>query len=88
MKPRRPTTLYPLGKNMFASVKTQKGEVKIQIRHYAMATNIKGGRDVPTQKKSVAGLERIPKTSQDPEKLGTRLQPANVFSVYSPRDSH
>ena len=46
----RPATLYPLGKNIFASVRTRKGEVKIHIRHYAVATNVKGGRVVPTQK--------------------------------------
>ena len=59
MKPRRPTTLYPLGKNIFASVKTRKGEVKIQIRHYAVATNIKGGRAVPTQKGVSLGLKEF-----------------------------
>ena len=59
MKPRRPTILYPLGKNTFASIKTHKVEAKIQIRHYVMATNIKGGRDVPTQKRVSLGLKEF-----------------------------
>lgn len=56
---KNPQTLYPLGKNIFASVRTRKGEVKIHIRHYAVATNIKGGRAVPTQKGVSLGLKEF-----------------------------
>lgn len=42
--------LYPLGRDIFACVKTRGGEVKIHIRHYADPSNTKGGHVVPTQK--------------------------------------
>ena len=50
MRNQQPTMLYPLGRDIFACVKTRGGEVKIHIRHYADPTNTKGGRVVPTQK--------------------------------------
>ena len=56
---KNPQTLYPLGRNIFASVRTRKGEVKIHIRHYAVATSIKGGRAVPTQKGVSLGLKEF-----------------------------
>ena len=58
---KNPQKLYPLGKNnnIFASAKTRKGEVKIHICHYAVATNIKGGRVVPTKKGVSLGLKEF-----------------------------
>lgn len=42
--------LYPLGRNIFASVKRWRQTVKVHIRHYSTATATKGGRVVPTQR--------------------------------------
>lgn len=44
------STLYPLGGNIFATVKTWRHSVKIHIRHYTAPTNTKGGRVIPTQR--------------------------------------
>ena len=42
--------LHPLGRNIFATVKTWRRAVKIYAHHYKRPTNTKGGRAVPTQK--------------------------------------
>ena len=52
-------TLYPLGRNIYASVKTWRHSVKIHICHYAVPTNTKGGRVVPTQRGVVLDLKEF-----------------------------
>ena len=44
------STLYPLGANVFATVKTVRGEVKINVHQFATPKNVKGGRLAPTRK--------------------------------------
>jgi hypothetical protein len=49
-------TFYPLGRNIFASVKTWRGKVKIHVRHYA---DTKEGAVVPTQRGVIMDLQQF-----------------------------
>ena len=62
-------TLYPLGRNIYASVKTWRRSVKIHIRHYAVPTNTKGGRVVPTQRGVALDLKEFQRLLEAKSKL-------------------
>ncbi|GFR61131.1 activated RNA polymerase II transcriptional coactivator p15 [Elysia marginata] len=43
-------TMYPLGRNVYLSVKSFRGVVKIHIREYLVATDVKSKKVIPTRK--------------------------------------
>lgn len=61
--------LYPLGRNIFASIKTWRKTVKVHIRHYATPTNTKGGRLVPTQRGVALDLKEFERLVKVKKKL-------------------
>jgi hypothetical protein len=67
-------TLYPLGKNVFATVRNWRGIVKIHVRNYAYVTrtDVKGGRrgqHVATQKGVAMDLRQFQALLRVKEKL-------------------
>lgn len=61
--------LFPLGENLYASVKTRRGSVKIHGRHYAVPTSTKGGKVKPTQKGVAMSLKQCERLFRVKRKL-------------------
>ena len=61
--------LFPLGENLYASVKTWRGSVKIHGRHYAVPTSTKGGKVKPTQKGVAMSLKQCERLFRVKRKL-------------------
>lgn len=66
---RQQSTMYPLGRNLFAYTKARKGAVKIHIRIHAVPSNVKGGRVVPTQRGVALDLKEFKRLIHIQKKL-------------------
>ncbi|PVD33432.1 hypothetical protein C0Q70_04688 [Pomacea canaliculata] len=78
------STMYPLGKDVFASVRTWKGIVKIHVRHYTAPINGKEGRRLPTQKGVAMDAQQFQNLLRVHKKLTTdyRRQTENLDLPY------
>lgn len=82
------STVFPLGQNIFATVKTWRGQVKIRIGHYTKPTNTKGGRLIPTQRKVSLDLTAFQRLMKARSKLifEHRQQQAALSPCQPPAD--
>lgn len=81
------STMYPLGKDVFASVRTWKGIVKIHVRHYTAPINGKEGRRLPTQKGVAMDSQQFQNLLRVHKKLATdyRRQTENLPDTKRPK---
>ena len=63
--------MYPLGQDIFATVKPWRGTVKLYVRRYKKPTNTKGGRLVPRQGGLSLELAQFQKLLKMKERLVT-----------------
>ena len=80
-------TLYPLGRNIYASVKTWRRSVKIHIRHYVAPTNTQGGRVIATRRGVALDLKEFQRLCKVKNKLSrmfaTRSEPSSYGNFRS-----